>query len=254
MKYQITINQAVLSKTKLDLIDGAILDFLIFFHNSKSKKIDQKRKEGWTWVNYGELMKQMPMLGIKSRGAITPRIRKLEEEKFIVTKKIGRKIYFKTLPRTDRLFISMNSIVHEDERYRSSRRTNKVYKDKDNKDKDRDSSKKFEKFWSKYPKKEAKAKAKRIWKRKNIGDNLEEILEFIKNAKKTERWNEGYIPMPTTFLNQKRWQDDLSSYGKIKKKPYYRGDPVVDKGGKKYVISNGEWLEFAGDKDDIEWK
>ncbi len=42
-----------------------------------------------------------------------------------------------------------------------------------------------------------------------------------------------------------------------KKKAYYRGDPMIWSENKKkwYVISkSGDWLEFAGDKDDIEWK
>ena len=41
------------------------------------------------------------------------------------------------------------------------------------------------------------------------------------------------------------------------KKPYYKGNPLVWSETKKkwYVITpEGEWLEFAGDEKDIEWK
>jgi hypothetical protein len=42
---------------------------------------------------------------------------------------------------------------------------------------------------------------------------------------------------------------------KIEKKPFYRGDRMVKKRGKWYVIDNqGEWLEFAGKEEDIVWK
>lgn len=37
-------------------------------------------------------------------------------------------------------------------------------------------------------------------------------------------------------------------------KEFYRGWPMVEKNGKKFVIENGEWLEFAGKKSDIEKK
>jgi hypothetical protein len=37
-----------------------------------------------------------------------------------------------------------------------------------------------------------------------------------------------------------------------KEKRYYQGNPVVSKNGKDYVISGGEWLEFAGEDKDIE--
>ncbi len=40
-----------------------------------------------------------------------------------------------------------------------------------------------------------------------------------------------------------------------KKQMYFNGNPVFEKqNGRKFVISNGEWLEFAGDEKDIEVK
>ncbi len=115
----------------------------------------------------------------------------------------------------------------------------------------------FNKFWSAYPKKEAKKNAKDIWFRKKLHKKTNNIISFVEKAKKTKRWsNRQYIPMPTTFLNQERWEDDLTSYGELEKKPYYRGDPMYyDKGKRKwYVINDGQFLEFAGSKDDIEYK
>ncbi len=39
------------------------------------------------------------------------------------------------------------------------------------------------------------------------------------------------------------------------KKPFYQGDPIVEKFGKRYVVvKSGEWLLFAGKEKDIEWK
>lgn len=38
------------------------------------------------------------------------------------------------------------------------------------------------------------------------------------------------------------------------KRPYYLGDLVVEKNGRKYVIHQGEWLEFAGLEKEIEYR
>ncbi|MBX4201046.1 hypothetical protein KW786_02870 [Candidatus Parcubacteria bacterium] len=39
------------------------------------------------------------------------------------------------------------------------------------------------------------------------------------------------------------------------KKPFYQGQPIVEKYGKRYVISrHGEWLLYAGKESEIEWR
>lgn len=77
----------------------------------------------------------------------------------------------------------------------------------------------FDQFWNAYPKKELKKKACAIWKRKGCDKFIVEILAFIDAAKKTDRWRKGFIKQPTAFLNGECWNDDLSSYGDIKKTP-----------------------------------
>lgn len=72
----------------------------------------------------------------------------------------------------------------------------------------------FERFWKAYPNKEAKKKTLEIWKRKKCYEHIEEILLFIEKAKSTERWTNGYIKQPPTFLNNESWNDDVTAYGK----------------------------------------
>lgn len=91
-------------------------------------------------------------------------------------------------------------------------RLGKVRKGKDKED-NVGSADLFESFWKEYPKKENKKKAKELWKRKKLDSSLQEILDFIQKAKSTERWQKGFVPHATTFLNGERWTDDLSSYG-----------------------------------------
>lgn len=74
---------------------------------------------------------------------------------------------------------------------------------------------KFEKFWSLYPKKVNKFKTEE-WFKKNNPSNmlLELILNQLNLYKESEEWkkdNGKYIPYPTTWLNQKRWEDDIKN-------------------------------------------
>lgn len=69
----------------------------------------------------------------------------------------------------------------------------------------------FESFWEAYPSKKAKKKAFEIWKRKQLWCLADEIIEKVKNQSENEKqWREGYIPNPTTYLNQERWQDEIT--------------------------------------------
>ncbi len=70
----------------------------------------------------------------------------------------------------------------------------------------------FNQFWVEYPKKENKTKAKEKWFKKGFEKDIDKILGFIKEAKKTDRWKRGFIKDPVTFLNNQSWYDDLTWY------------------------------------------
>ena len=134
MKYNININQLVLSKTSLDIIDCAILDYIYFYCSSTNKKIDKQRKredngDCWTWINFETLLKDMPLLRIKSKSALTPRIKRIESEGYITTNRFrNQKLFIKLNEKIDELFIQTNRAVHEyeqlSEKSCSRRRTN----------------------------------------------------------------------------------------------------------------------------------
>ena len=70
----------------------------------------------------------------------------------------------------------------------------------------------FKEFWSAYPRKDDK---KRAWLKFKAIKNLEkvfpDIMADVENKKKSEQWNEKggkYIPMPSTYLNNERWNDE----------------------------------------------
>ena len=82
-------------------------------------------------------------------------------------------------------------------------------KSKVSKDLNYDDYPEFLEFWSAYPNKDSKYKALEIWATNN--PPIQEILNALAWQKESKKWNdkEGlYIPMATTYLNQKRWQDE----------------------------------------------
>ena len=82
-----------------------------------------------------------------------------------------------------------------------------------NKEKAQEREVRFERFWAVYPRKAAKAAARRAFDRINPDEALMEIMTTaIEKWKKMEQWNDNdgrYIPHPATWLNQRRWEDEL---------------------------------------------
>ena len=67
----------------------------------------------------------------------------------------------------------------------------------------------FEEFWKAYPKKRNKETClKWYMKNKPTEEEQKQILLAIAFFKNDQQWkDEQYIPYPSTFLNQKRWED-----------------------------------------------
>lgn len=73
-------------------------------------------------------------------------------------------------------------------------------------------AKRFEEFWSAYPRKVGKKAAEVTWKKIRPDSELHDrIIAAVNSAKKTDQWQrEGgrFIPNPATWLNQGRWDDE----------------------------------------------
>lgn len=71
----------------------------------------------------------------------------------------------------------------------------------------------FASFWKAYPRKVKKQDAYKLWCKLKPDDSLlQAILKDLERKKKGE-WkdNEKYIPHPTTYLNQRRWEDEVDT-------------------------------------------
>ena len=71
---------------------------------------------------------------------------------------------------------------------------------------------KFEEFYKEYPKKVSKENVKKWFIKNNPSDELfKTIMNSLKKYKLSDNWKDvKYIPYPSTWLNQKRWEDELS--------------------------------------------
>ncbi|MGB0145000.1 MAG: hypothetical protein ACPGAP_09530, partial [Akkermansiaceae bacterium] len=66
----------------------------------------------------------------------------------------------------------------------------------------------FLKFWEVYPRKKGKKDAFRAWPRAIEETDLETILKAVESQTRSKQWQEPkYIPHPSTWLNQGRWED-----------------------------------------------
>ena len=80
----------------------------------------------------------------------------------------------------------------------------------------------FNKFWDKYPKKVSKKRSLDIYTRIVTGEEIEQsLLKGLDSYK--EKWRiEGtdikYIPNPSTWLNQARWEDEVIMSNSVYKK------------------------------------
>lgn len=262
MKYNININQNVLAYTNLDLLDCAILDWLIAFCNSTHEAVMKYRDEnGYTWVSYSILLKDMPLLRIKSKGALSKRFKNIKEEGFIDTYiKNGDRLFVKPTSKIDTLifstvhknersgdnrspketlpFAKTNATVRENEPtiiqdYNTSTKLVSITKNGDDplvedpqspvavvakkivskKAKMLNSpyEESFETFWAIYPEKVGKGKAYEVWQllEKPIKQKcIDAITEQVAKNHFYKDWlKKNSVPHPTTWLNQRRWED-----------------------------------------------
>lgn len=72
----------------------------------------------------------------------------------------------------------------------------------------------FDTFWNAYPKKSAKVVALKSWQKLNPDDILlKTILDALEVQKRSDQWQRDsgkYVPLPATWINQKRWEDEIT--------------------------------------------
>lgn len=68
----------------------------------------------------------------------------------------------------------------------------------------------FDEFWDLYPLKVGKAKALKSWTRLSEDDQTEALSVLPKHIRSWDDREKRYIPHPTTWLNGRRWEDEVA--------------------------------------------
>ena len=111
----------------------------------------------------------------------------------------------------------------------------------------------FETFWNAYPRKVAKAEARKAWKQTEaIRPDIDTLLHAIKAACRTEQWmknNGSFIPHAATWLRGERWSDvhEVVLPGVVNEKPWHETASGIEAKGKELGLEPSQfehWQEF----------
>lgn len=95
------------------------------------------------------------------------------------------------------------------------KKENKIESEKEKEKEYCDSDNGFEIFWSVYPKHKGKADALKAWGKIKPSVELQATMaKALEAQKQSEQWRKDggqYIPMPATWLNGKRWEDEVQT-------------------------------------------
>lgn len=102
----------------------------------------------------------------------------------------------------------------------------------------------FEEFWAAYPRKVAKAVARKSFSRLTEQQQLDACKAIVNHiaywkAKETEL---EFVPHPATWLNQERWEDELviePKKEKISKEWMFSNEGIEAKARELGIIGNG---------------
>ena len=223
MKYTIEgFNQKeTIELGNLDVIDLVILRWIVDFEpNMAKKEIDG---EIYFWVNYQSLLEALPILNIQKL-ALYRRLERMCDVGIFKHKNVKDKgnysyysfgdNYAKLISQKiepsiveDRTLLSQkieqnNSSIKEINLLNNSNNPYNPQKEL------------FDKFWKAYPKKVSKGNAEN-WFKKNkpseeIVNTMIKKIKLLKNTKQWQKENGQYIPYPSTWLNAKGWEDEIT--------------------------------------------
>lgn len=108
----------------------------------------------------------------------------------------------------------------------------------------------FDKFWANYPKKVAKADARKAWlQTKGLRPDINTLLTALMQACKTEQWMRGggqFIPYPATWLRGERWEDihEVTLPGVVNEKPWHETASGIEAKGRELGILPEQFESF----------
>ena len=81
----------------------------------------------------------------------------------------------------------------------------------------------FDSFWNQYPRKESKSRAESAFKKLRKAEK-QALLDHLPNRvdRHLSKVEKRYVPLPSTFINQKRWLDEYEAIAKEEQKTSIR--------------------------------
>lgn len=120
--------------------------------------------------------------------------------------------------------IDTDSIPDKDTQYDNTSYSHTSYSPSTHRKRDNWTPQRFDDFWSIYPRHVNKTTAMRAWAKLKADDSLTDtILKDVKRRLDGE-WKDAdiqFIPHPSTYLNQRRWEDESPSEKPASPKPKY---------------------------------
>lgn len=108
----------------------------------------------------------------------------------------------------------------------------------------------FEKFWAAYPRKVAKAEARKAWAQTaSIRPDTDSLIKAVLSHCKTEQWmksNGAFIPHAATWLRGERWEDvyEVSLPDVVNDKPWHETATGIIRKGQELGISSDQFEHF----------
>lgn len=92
-----------------------------------------------------------------------------------------------------------------------------------------DAQKSFEKFWNLYPRKKNKQRALKLWIQKRCAEKDQLILDklALQILHDADWKNIKYIPHPVTYLNNERWEDEITPHNNHYSSTSSKFNPLV---------------------------
>ena len=230
MKYTIEgFNQKeAIELGNLDVIDLVILRWIVDFEpNMAKKEIDG---EVYFWVNYQSLLEALPILNIKKR-MLCYRLEKMCDVDILKHKNVKDKGNYSYYTFGKNYIKLMQNIAEDKQNIAEGSAKNCLTLMQNIAEQNNSSIKEinllnnsnnsynpqkdlFDKFWKAYPKKVSKGNAEN-WFKKNkpseeIVNTMIKKIEILKNTKQWQKENGQYIPYPSTWLNAKGWEDEIT--------------------------------------------
>jgi hypothetical protein len=108
----------------------------------------------------------------------------------------------------------------------------------------------FDKFWAAYPRKVAKAEARKAWAQTaSIRPDTNSLIKAVLSHCRTEQWmksNGAFIPHAATWLRGERWEDvyEVSLPDVVNDKPWHETATGIVRKGQELGISSDQFEHF----------